>query len=80
MKLRRVPTVDQCDTDDMVCFYEADEQYKRDKAVDSEIISILRYRMDDCVREEYPDYKKCLPLKQAYDDAAEAWFTKCKVH
>lgn len=52
-------------------------QYKRDREVDSEILSILRYRMDDCVREEYPDFEKCFPLKYAYEEAAAAWFTKC---
>lgn len=28
---RRVPTIDECYTDDVVCFIEANEQYKRDK-------------------------------------------------
>lgn len=73
-----MPTIDQCYTDDEVCVYEADQQYKRDMNVDSEIINILRYRMDDCVREEFPDYKRCLPLKEAYEVAAANWFTKCK--
>jgi len=75
-QLRRVTTIDQCYTDDKACFYEADQQYQRDRAVDSEIIGILRYRMDDCVREEYPDYEKCFPLKEAYEQAAADWFTK----
>ncbi|CAL8092461.1 unnamed protein product [Orchesella dallaii] len=75
-QFRRVPTIDQCYTDDKACLYEADQQYMRDRAVDSEIINILRYRMDDCVREEYPDYEKCFPLKEAYEQAAENWFIK----
>ncbi|KAL1380227.1 hypothetical protein pipiens_001428 [Culex pipiens pipiens] len=30
-KFRRVPTIDQCYTDDAVCFFEANNQFKRDK-------------------------------------------------
>ncbi|ODM91636.1 NADH dehydrogenase [ubiquinone] 1 beta subcomplex subunit 10 [Orchesella cincta] len=75
-QFRRVPTIDQCYTDDWACRYEADQQYKRDRAVDSEIISILRYRMDDCVREEYPDHQRCFALKDAYEEAATNWFIK----
>jgi len=76
MKLRRVPTIDQCYMDDMACFYEADQQYKRDRAVDLEIINILRYRMDDCLREEYPDFQRCTPMKETYDQASADWFEK----
>jgi len=75
-KFRRVPTIDQCWQDDVACFYEADQQYKRDRGVDLEIINILRYRMDDCLREEYPDYERCLPMKDTYDKASENWFAK----
>jgi len=75
-KLPRVPTIDKCHVDDYMCFWEANMQYKRDRLVDSEILNILRYRMDDCVREEYPDYEKCFPLKHDYENAAAAWFSK----
>jgi NADH dehydrogenase (ubiquinone) 1 beta subcomplex subunit 10 len=30
-KFRRVPTIDECYTDDVVCYYEANEQYRRDR-------------------------------------------------
>lgn len=30
-KFRRVPTIDECYTDDVVCQFEANFQYKRDK-------------------------------------------------
>jgi len=76
-QFRRVPTIDECFTDDQVCFYEANSQFKRDRLVDSEIVSILRMRMDDCVREEYPDHAtNCFKLKDDYEKAAENWFTK----
>jgi len=77
-QFRRVPTIDQCYTDDRLCIYEANEQFLRDRMIDSNILTILRYRMDDCFREEYPDYHKCLPFKEAYEEAAGNWFAKCK--
>lgn len=30
-RFRRVPTIDQCYTDDPVCYFEADMQYRRDR-------------------------------------------------
>ena len=33
-RFKRVPTIDQCDTEDMACVYEADQQFKRDKYVE----------------------------------------------
>jgi len=75
-KLARVPTIDQCGIEDHLCIYEANEQFKRDRGVDTGIITILRYRMDDCVREEFPDYQKCFPLKHAYEKASENWYMK----
>lgn len=30
-KFRRVPTIDECYTDDVVCVHEANMQYKRDR-------------------------------------------------
>jgi NADH dehydrogenase (ubiquinone) 1 beta subcomplex subunit 10 len=53
-------------------------QFKRDKMVDSNILSIVRNRFEDCMHYETPDHlTKCKPLKEAYEAAAEAWFMKC---
>lgn len=30
-KFRRVPTIDECYTDDYVCIYEANVQYQKDR-------------------------------------------------
>lgn len=30
-QFRRVPTIDQCDSDDVVCDFEANTQFKRDR-------------------------------------------------
>ncbi|XP_063618984.1 NADH dehydrogenase [ubiquinone] 1 beta subcomplex subunit 10 [Cydia splendana] len=76
-KYRRVPTIDECYTDDVVCDFEANAQFKRDRAVDSEILSILRQRYEDCMLYEAPDHLTvCKSLWDKYKDAEEAWFIK----
>ncbi|CAG9773888.1 unnamed protein product [Ceutorhynchus assimilis] len=76
-KFRRVPTIDECYTDDAVCIFEANQQYRRDRLVDSEILTILRERFSDCVVYETPDHvEKCSGLFKEYEDAAGYWFTK----
>ncbi|XP_063240701.1 NADH dehydrogenase [ubiquinone] 1 beta subcomplex subunit 10 [Bacillus rossius redtenbacheri] len=76
-KFRRVPTIDECYTDDVVCYTEANEQFKRDKMVESAILNIVRQRFEDCVMYEKPDHKvKCQPLYDQYNEAAENWFIK----
>uniref|UniRef100_A0A1L8E0K2 NADH dehydrogenase [ubiquinone] 1 beta subcomplex subunit 10 n=2 Tax=Nyssomyia neivai TaxID=330878 RepID=A0A1L8E0K2_9DIPT len=76
-KFRRVPTIDQCYTEDAVCQFEADGQFKRDRQVDSEILNILRQRFEDCVQYETPDHlTKCSSILETYNKAAEYWFIK----
>lgn len=49
------------------------------RAVDSEILSIVRQRFEDCMLYEAPDHLTvCKPLWEKYKDAEEAWFIKCK--
>uniref|UniRef100_A0A1B0B7Q3 NADH dehydrogenase [ubiquinone] 1 beta subcomplex subunit 10 n=1 Tax=Glossina palpalis gambiensis TaxID=67801 RepID=A0A1B0B7Q3_9MUSC len=76
---RRVPTIDQCYTDDVVCRFEADQQFRRDRMVDNEVVSILRQRFEDCTMYEAPDHlEKCKETLEQYEKAAENWFIKCK--
>jgi NADH dehydrogenase (ubiquinone) 1 beta subcomplex subunit 10 len=76
-QFRRVPTIDECYIDDRVCIYEADQQFKRDRLVDSQILNILRLRMDDCVKEELPDHMPlCGKFKEDYEKAAGDWFSR----
>nr|CAG4638881.1 EOG090X0LTN [Cyclestheria hislopi] len=76
-KFRRVPTIDECYTDDYVCRYEAQQQFNRDKLVDNEIINIIRQRLKECVIYEKPDYsKKCEKLKEDFEKASENYFIK----
>merc|ERR1712080_526946 len=44
----RVPTIDECYVDDVICRTEAHEQFRRDWLVEQEILAILRSRMNDC--------------------------------
>lgn len=78
---RRVPTIDQCYTDDLVCQFEANQQFRRDKMVENEILSILRQRFEDCMLYEAPDHvEKCTGFLKNYEKGAENWFTKCKYY
>ncbi|XP_076763671.1 NADH dehydrogenase (ubiquinone) PDSW subunit [Xylocopa sonorina] len=76
-QFRRVPTIDQCYQNDIICRTEAQFQFQRDKMVDTEILSLLRQRYEDCGwyydidKEEY-----CGEVRQYYKDAIVAWFTK----
>eukprot|EP00088_Acartia_fossae_P026171 TRINITY_DN2697_c0_g1_i1.p1 TRINITY_DN2697_c0_g1~~TRINITY_DN2697_c0_g1_i1.p1 ORF type:complete len:193 (-),score=25.48 TRINITY_DN2697_c0_g1_i1:171-749(-) len=45
----RVPTIDECYRDDVVCRFEANQQFMRDKLVEGQMIDILRQRFNECV-------------------------------
>lgn len=74
-----MPTIDQCYTDDVVCRFEADQQFRRDRMVDNEVVTILRQRFEDCILYEAPDHvEKCKPILNHLEKASENWFIKCK--
>lgn len=74
-----MPTIDQCYTDDQCCYYEANEQFKRDRQVDNDILSILRQRFENCSLYEAPDVEeKCGDIWETYKLAEENWFSKCQ--
>lgn len=77
-QFRRVPTIDECYELDMVCRWEAQKQYERDRLVEEEIVSILRQRYEDCAwYYGYHDKDKfCKDLYDTYQDATTAWFIK----
>lgn len=76
-KFRRVPTIDQCDVNDAVCIYEANQQFKRDKFVDNEILNILRHRRIECITFYGPDSdERCKKVAEEYEEAAGNWFMK----
>lgn len=76
-RYNRVATVDQCEIGDPVCVYEAQEQFRRDKLVDNQILSILRQRKLECMQWEGPDnVYKCKKITDDYEKAATNWFIK----
>lgn len=47
--------------------------------VDSEILSILRQRFEDCIAYEMPDHvAKCTPIMDYYKESEANWFSKCQ--
>ncbi|CAD1481247.1 unnamed protein product, partial [Heterotrigona itama] len=72
-KFRRVPTIDECREQDMVCRVEAQHQFERDKLVDDEILAILRQRYEDCSWYYGLEDKNkfCSELYAIYKDAAD---------
>ena len=79
-KFPRVPTVEECYTDDVACIYEAHEQYKRDRKVDSRIIDILRMRWVECMRYHGHDQAdRCEKMKQDFLENETNWFIKCEL-
>jgi len=77
-RYRRVPTIDQCSVDDILCRYEADEQMRRDKKVEDNIITILRQRKLECehYHQRVDADKYCQKLRDDYDTAVTNWFIK----
>jgi len=47
-QFQRVPGIEECLTEDVVCREEANAQFKRDWLVEQEILSLLRERMNEC--------------------------------
>ncbi|CAH8644431.1 unnamed protein product [Dicrocoelium dendriticum] len=79
-RYNRVPTIEQCRTDDFVCFYEANEQYQRDRAVDRNILKILRRRHEECAawyHHELEDVERfCKDIMAEHEEAAVNFFIK----
>ncbi|CAG2217455.1 NADH dehydrogenase [ubiquinone] 1 beta subcomplex subunit 10-like [Mytilus edulis] len=76
-RFNRVPTIDQCDVNETACIYEAQEQWKRDKMVDSKIVRILKDRYIDCNYYEGEDAPvKCASIAAVSEEAATNWFIK----
>jgi len=74
----KVPTIDECDVDDQVCIYEANEQYMRDRAVDKQIVLLLSQRLNECLYREghYDGHFKCAEIHDDYDSAITNYHIK----
>ncbi|CAH8568718.1 unnamed protein product [Schistosoma mattheei] len=76
----RVPTIDQCLTNDLACIEEANQQFHRDRLVDLNIVRILRKRKNECMRwysyQKEDVYQFCGPMFTEYEDAAVNYYIK----
>lgn len=75
----RVPTIDECEIDDNLCYYEANEQYRRDRKVEDNILKILRQRRQDCYffhHYQAERDKYCQKETNDYYTAEANWFAK----
>ncbi|UYV82529.1 NDUFB10 [Cordylochernes scorpioides] len=76
-KYNRVPTIDECYENDVLCIWEADYQYKLDQEVESRIVFILRDRRDDCILNEQPNHMlRCKKQMDDHDLAVNNYFIK----
>ncbi|KAL0279543.1 UNVERIFIED_CONTAM: hypothetical protein PYX00_001073 [Menopon gallinae] len=76
-QVRRVPTVDECDVNDAMCIFEADQQFMRDRMVDGNILHILKRRFENCCYLNEPDHKEaCDGLYQVYLKSATNFHIK----
>lgn len=58
------------------CQYEAQEQYRLDKLVDTYIVNILQERIDRCIQYHMPYIMPCGPVVEDYEEAELNWFIK----
>ncbi|CAD5231265.1 unnamed protein product [Bursaphelenchus okinawaensis] len=75
-KFTRVPDIDQCGVSDNSCIYEANEQYRLDKTVDTYILELLLERMERCFFENEPYLQPCSKAFEDYEEAELNWFIK----
>ncbi|OAF71804.1 NADH dehydrogenase [ubiquinone] 1 beta subcomplex subunit 10 [Intoshia linei] len=74
-RYNRVPTIDECYDNDMVCRYEAKEQLHRDMKVDMRIQTLLQGKKDAC-NLYYGGEKKCHYITEMIDEAATNFLIK----
>jgi len=79
-RFRRVPGIEECHMDDVVCREEANMQYFRDRGVEQAIHKLLFQRLNDCIAYEYPDQNEqggmCEKIRDQYDLAIKNWYIK----
>jgi hypothetical protein len=77
-KYPRVKRADQCETDDLTCLYEADLQMLRDRALEEEILAVMKQRFQRCF-DEYDlssHVDRCHELRHRYLTEADRYDTK----
>ena len=76
-KFRRVPPIWECSTDDPVCLYEAESQFRRDMKIDQEILDMIQMRYDVCIcTHPENEYTKCKEVEELLERVRHAWHVK----
>ena len=73
-----VKTIDECEIQDQVCFYEAEMAFLREKRIDTMILEILHDRLNRCVAYEgrIDALDKCKKEKDAFFESHANWYQK----
>merc|ERR1712050_15156 len=76
-EFRRVPNIWECGTEDTICIYEAESQFRRDKKVDAEIIKVIEQRKKVCMNRAgvYGEID-CKHLLEQLEQCEAAWHIK----
>lgn len=76
-KFRRVPNIWECDTQDTMCIYEAESQFRRDLKVDHEIVRIIDHRLTHCLTTEMQNNKfRCKDIEELSHKVKYAFHVK----
>ncbi|CAF4102057.1 unnamed protein product, partial [Rotaria magnacalcarata] len=77
-KFGPVKTIDQCEIQDQVCFYEAEMAFLREKRIDTMIVEILHDRLTRCIAYEgrIDALDKCAKEKDALFESHTNWYQK----
>ncbi|XP_055338174.1 NADH dehydrogenase [ubiquinone] 1 beta subcomplex subunit 10-like [Paramacrobiotus metropolitanus] len=76
-KFARVANIDECHEGDFLCYFEANEQYKRDRTVDDKILTILRRRKENCMLYEGHDWAlACHKVTEDFEQALTNFFLR----
>lgn len=76
--LSRVPEIDTCPVNDQACIWEANEQFRLDRGIDHQIVSILKYQFERCAIQhgKTTGISKCTKALEEYEDADLNYFIK----
>ena len=78
-KFNRVPNIWECHTDDAICIYEAESQFRRDRKVDQEILDLIEKRVEMCQNragEVENAIAKCKDVVDLLHQVRYAWHVK----